>query len=63
LEENVAKKNIRKMKIAQNDLTHSYSLIKDDLIKLKKDLGEAYRLARKEAKKQVEIKLNQTAKQ
>jgi len=59
----VAKKNIRKMKIAQNELTHSYSLIKDDLIKLKKDLGEAYRLARKEAKKQVEIKLNQTTKQ
>ncbi len=51
------------MKIAQNELTHSYSLIKDDLIKLKKDLGEAYRLARKEAKKQVEIKLNQTTKQ
>jgi hypothetical protein len=63
LEETVAKKNIRKMKIAQNELTHSYSLIKDDLIKLKKDLGEAYRLARKEAKKQVEIKLNQTTKQ
>ena len=59
----MAKKNIRKMKIAQNELTHSYSLIKDDLIKLKKDLGEAYRLARKEAKKQVEIKLNQTTKQ
>lgn len=48
------------MKLAENDLTRSYSLIKDDLIKLKKDLGEAYRLARQQAKKQVENKLNQT---
>jgi hypothetical protein len=60
LEENVAKKNIKKMKLAENDLTHSYSLIKNDLIKLKKDLGEAYRLAREQAKKQVENKLNQS---
>jgi hypothetical protein len=58
----VAKKNIKKMKLAENDLTHSYSLIKNDLIKLKKDLGEAYRLAREQAKKQVENKLNQSAK-
>ena len=50
------------MKLAENDLTHSYSLIKNDLIKLKKDLGEAYRLAREQAKKQVENKLNQSAK-
>ena len=58
----MAKKNIKKMKLAENDLTHSYSLIKNDLIKLKKDLGEAYRLAREQAKKQVENKLNQSAK-
>ena len=58
----MAKKNIKRMKLAENDLTHSYSLIKNDLIKLKKDLGEAYRLAREQAKKQVENKLNQSAK-
>ena len=60
LEEIVTKKNIKKNKLTENDLTRSYSLIKDDLIKLKKDLGEAYRLARQQAKKQVENKLSQT---
>jgi hypothetical protein len=60
LEEIVTKKNIKKNKLTENDLTRSYSLIKDDLIKLKKDLGEAYRLARQRAKKQVENKLSQT---
>jgi hypothetical protein len=60
LEEIVTKKNIKKNKLTENDLTRSYSLIKDDLIKLKKDLGEACRLARQQAKKQVENKLSQT---
>jgi len=58
----VAKKNLKKMKSSDFDLTHSYSLIKDDLVKLKKDLSDAYRLAREQAKKQIEIKLDKSIK-
>jgi hypothetical protein len=56
----MTKKNQKKIRFQESDLTHSYTIIKDDLLKLKKDLSDAYRIAREKTKKQVEIKLNQS---
>ncbi len=55
----MSKKIERKENKMEQNVSHSYSIIKNDLIKLKKDLKEAYSSAKEEAKKQIEYKLNQ----
>jgi|GEM_PF-3306469 hypothetical protein len=56
------KKNQRKENKMEQNVSRSYSIIKNDLIKLRKDIKDAYSAAKEEAKKQIEFKLNQNKK-
>jgi hypothetical protein len=56
------KKLDKRNQTLEAELNHSYSIIKNDLLKLKKDIRNAYLSARNQAKKQIQNKLDKTAR-
>ena len=56
------KKPAMKRSEMERKVSQSYYVIKNDLIKLRKDIKQVYSSARKEAKKQIEAKLNKSKK-